>query len=103
MEEKKAEITAKWREVSIQMRVFSFNKINYKTRYPIVFEKVETLFASLLILYEELFDMITDKDGDNIKTKQKKCTQQEAKILDFLSSLEKHYFELEAEGATRRL
>ena len=84
------------------MRVFSINKINYKTRYPIVFEKVETLFASLLILYKEFFDMITDKDGDNIKTEQERCTQQEGKIQDFLSSLEKRYFELEAEEVSTR-
>ena len=72
MEEKKAEVTAKWREVSAQMRVFSFNKINYKTRYPIVLEKVETLFASLIILYDELFDKIAD--GDEMKTEQERCT-----------------------------
>ena len=85
MEEKKAEITAKWREVSVQMRVFSFNKINYKTRYPGVSEKIETLLASLLILYEELFDMITDKNGDEMKAEQERCTQKEGKIQDFLS------------------
>ena len=85
MEEKKAEVTAKWREVSAQMRVISFNKINYKTRYPIVFEKVEALFASLIVLYDELFDKIAD--GDEMKTEQERCTQQEAKIREFLLSL----------------
>ena len=57
MEEKKAEITAKWREVKIQMRVFTVNDLkarNYKVRYPIVSEKVETFLANLLILYQEL-------------------------------------------------
>ena len=53
MEEKKAEVTAKWREVSAQMRVFTVNQlkaINRKTRYPTVSERIETLLASLIIL-----------------------------------------------------
>ena len=103
MEEKKAEITAKWREVTIQMRVFTINQLkatNRKARYPIVSEKIETLLANLLNLYEELFDMIVDKDGDEMKAEQEKCTQQEGEIKDFLSNLEDRYYELEAEEAS---
>ena len=103
MEEKKAEVTAKWREVSAQMRVFTVNElkaINRKTRYPTVSERIETLLTSLIILYVELFDMITDKDGDEMKTEQDRFTQQESEIKDFLSSLEERYYELEAEEDT---
>ena len=67
MDEKKAEVAAKWREVKTQMEVFTVNDLkayNRKVRYPTVSEKIETLFANLLILYDELFDM---KDGDKIK------------------------------------
>ena len=103
MEEKKAEITAKWREVKIQMRVFTVNDLkatNRKARYPIVSEKIETLLVNLLNLYDELFDMIVDKDGDEMKAEQERCTQQEGKIQDFLSNLEDCYYELEAEEAS---
>ena len=68
MEEKKAEVTAKWREVTAQMRVFPIDKLkatNRKARYPIVSEKVETFLVNLLDLYEDLFDMmIMDADRD---------------------------------------
>ena len=90
MEEKKAEITAKWREVNVQMRVFTVNQLkatNRKAHYQIVSEKIETLLANLLNLYEELFGMIVDKDGDEMKAEQEKCTQQEGEIKDFLSNL----------------
>merc|ERR1711867_142312 len=103
MEEKKAEITAKWREVTLQMRVFTINKLkatNRKARYPIVSEKIETLLANLLNLYEELFDMIGDKDGDEMKVEPEKCTQQEGEIQDFLSNLEDCYYELLASSAS---
>ena len=79
VEEKKAEITAKWREADAQMRVFSINKLkifNYKTHYPVVSEKIETLLANLIILYDELFDKIVDKDGDEMKTEQERRIQQ---------------------------
>ena len=94
MEEKKAEITAKWREVIAQMRVFPINKLqtfNYKARYPVVSDKIETLLANLIVLYDELFDKIADKDGDEMKAEQERCTEQEDKIQDFLTSLEKRY------------
>ena len=82
------------------MRVFTVNQLkatNRKAPYPTVSERIETLLASLIILYEELFDMITDKDGDEMKTEQDRFTQQESEIKDFLSSLEERYYELEAE------
>ena len=77
MEEKKAEITAKWRAVNAQMRVFPINKLkptNYKVCYPVISEKIETLLADLIILYDELFDKIADKDGDEMKVEQERCT-----------------------------
>ena len=98
MEKKKAEVAAKWREVKTQMEVFTVNDLkvtNRKIRYPTVSEKIETLLANLLILYEELFDM---KDGDKMK---EKCTQQKGEIKDFLSNLEDRYYELEAEEASK--
>ena len=64
MEEKKAEIIAKWREVTTQMRVFLINHLNRKARYPVVSEKIETSLVDLIILYNELFDKIVDKDGN---------------------------------------
>merc|ERR1712082_179203 len=103
MEVKKTEIAAKWREVKIQMRVFTVNHLkptNRKARYPIVYEEIKTLLVNLLNLYEELFDMILDKNGDEMKAEQKKCTQQEGEIQDFLSNLEDRYYELEAEEAS---
>ena len=57
------------------MRMFNINKLkvtNCKARYPIISEKIETLLANMLILYQELFDMI----GDEMKAEQEKCTQQ---------------------------
>ena len=51
-------------------------------------------------MYDELFDKIVDKNGDEIKAKQEKCKQQEDEIKDFLSSLEERYYELEAEEAS---
>ena len=84
------------------MRVFTVNHLkatNRKAPYPIVSEKIETLLANLLNLYEELFDMIVDKDGDEMKAEQEKCTQQEGEIKDFLSNLEDCYYELEVEEA----
>ena len=104
MEEKKAEITAKWQEANAQMRVFSINKLkifNYKTRYPVVSEKIETSLVNLTILYDELFDKIVDKDGDEMEAEQERRTQQEDKINDFLSKLEERYYELEAEEASK--
>ncbi len=62
MEKKKTEIAAKWREVTAQMRVFSINHLNRKPRYPVVSEKIETSLVNLIILYDELFDKIADKD-----------------------------------------
>ena len=53
MEEKKAEVTAKWREVKNTMRVFTANHLkatNRKARYPIVSKQIETLLANLLNL-----------------------------------------------------
>ena len=88
MEEKKAEVTAKWREVKNTMRVFTVNDLkatNRKAHYPTVSEKIETLLVNLLDLYEELFDMIVDKGGDEMKAELEKCTQQEGEINDFLS------------------
>ena len=85
------------------MRVFTVNEltaINRKNHYPTVSERIETLLTSLIILYAELFDMITDKDGDEMKTEQDRFTQQESEIKDFLSSLEERYYELEAEEDT---
>ena len=80
------------------MRVFPINKLNYKTRYPVVSDKIETLLANLLILYYKLFDKIVDED--EMKTEQERCSQQEGNIRDFLSSLEEHYYKLEAEEAS---
>ena len=54
----------------------------------------------MLNLYKELFDMIVDKDGDEMKAEQEKCTQQEGEIQDFLSNLEDRYYELEVEKAS---
>ena len=91
MEAKKTEIAAKWREVKIQMRVFTVNHLkptNRKAHYLIVSEEIKTLLVNLLISYEEIFDMIVDKDGDEMKAEQEKCTQQEGEIKDFLSKLE---------------
>ena len=82
------------------MRVFTVNDLkatNCKARYPTVSEKIETLLVNLLNLYDELFDMIVDKDGAEMKAEQDRCTQQESEIKDFLSSLEDRYYELEAE------
>ncbi len=53
MEEKKVEITAKWQEVKIQMKVFTINDLkatNRKARYPIVSEEIKTLLVNLLNL-----------------------------------------------------
>ena len=75
MEEKKAEVAAKWREAKIQMRVFTINDLkarNRKARYPIVSKEIKTLLVNLLNLYEELFDMIVDKNGDEMKAEQEK-------------------------------
>ena len=44
--------------------------------------------------------MITDKDGDEMKTEQDRLAQQESEIKEFLSSLEQRYYELEAEEDT---
>ena len=104
MEEKKAKITAKCREANAQMRVFPINNLkttNYKVRYPVISEKIETLLANLIILYDELFDKIADKDGDEMKAEQERCRQQEDEIKDFLSNLEDCYYELEAEEASK--
>ena len=63
MEEKKEEIATKWREVTAQMRAFPIKKLkvnNYKARYQVVSDKIETLLTNLLILYYELFDKIVD-------------------------------------------
>ena len=73
---------------------------NHKDRYPIISEKIETLLESLLNLYEELFDLIVDKDGVEMKAEQERCTQQEREIQDFMSNLEDRYYELEAEEAS---
>ncbi len=73
---------------------------NCKAHYPIVSEEIKTLLVNLLNFYEELFDMIVDKDGDEMKAEQKKCTQQEGEIQDFLSNLEDCYYELEVEEAS---
>ena len=99
IEEKKEEIAAKWRETNAQMRVFPINKLNYKTRYPAVSDKIETLLANLLILYYELFDKIVDED--EMKAEQQRCTHQEDEIKKFLIKLEEHYYELEAEEASK--
>ena len=102
MEAKRQEVKAKWREVSVQMRVFTVNHlkvINRKARYPIVSQKVETLLHNLLTLYEELFDMIADKDGEDMKVAQDECEQREGDIQVYLSNLEDRYYELEAEAA----
>ena len=50
-------------------------------------------------MYDELFDKIADKDRDEMKADQERCTEQEDKIQDFLTILEKRYYELEAEEA----
>ena len=83
VEEKKKEITVKWQEAYTQIRVFSTNRLtasNYKTCYPLISDKIETVLASLLILYYELFDKIVDKDGDEMKAEQERCIQQEGNI-----------------------
>ena len=57
MEEKKAEVTAKWREVKNTMRVFTVNHLNttnHKARYPVVSKQIETLLVNLLNLYDKL-------------------------------------------------
>ena len=103
MEEKRAEIAAEWQKAKIQMRMFPVKWLkatNYKHCYLDVFEKIETLLESLLNLHEELFDLIEDKDGTEMKAEQERCTQQEREIQDFLSDLEDHYYELEAEEAS---
>ena len=104
MEKKKEEIAVKWREVTTQMRVFTINDLtvrNRKVRYPTVSEKIETFLANLLILYQELFDMIADKNGDEMKAEQEKCTQQEGEIKHFLSKLEERFYDLEEEEASK--
>ena len=103
MDERKAEINVQWRKAKAQMRVFTINDLtahNRKVRYPTVSEKIETLLANLLIFYQELFDMIVDKNGDEMKAEQEKCTQQEGEIKGFLSKLEERYYELETEEAS---
>ena len=80
VEEKKEEIIVKWREAHAQMRVFSINRLtasNYKTRYPLISDKLETVLASLLISYYKLFDRILDKNGNEMKAEQQRCIQQE--------------------------
>ena len=82
------------------MRVFTvkdLNVYNRKVRYPTVSKEVRTLLVNLLILHEELFDTIVDKDGDEMKAEQERCKQQEDEIKEFLSNLEDRYYELEAE------
>ena len=104
VEAKKVEITAKWQVVKAQMEVFTVNDLkahNRKVSYPAVSDRVETLLANLLIFYQELFGMIADKGGDEMKAEQEKCIQQEAEIKDFLSNLEDRYYELEAEEASK--
>ena len=103
MEEKKAEVVARWREVKNTMRVFTVNDLkptNRKACYPAVSQKIETLLVNLLDSYDELFDMMADKDGDEMKAEQQKCIQQESEIKNFLSSFEDCYYELEAEEAS---
>ena len=97
--EKKEEIIVKWREAYAQMRVFSINKLNYKARYPLISNKIETLLANLLILYYEIFDKIVDED--EMKAEQQRCIQQEDNIKKFLIKLEERYYELEAEEASK--
>ena len=100
MEEKKVKIAVKWQEATAQMRVFTVNNLkahNRKVSYPTVSDKVETLLANLLIFYQELFDMIVDKSGDEMKVEQEKCIQQETEIKRFLSNLENRYYKLEVE------
>ena len=102
MEAKKQEIIAKWREVSIQMRIFTVNHLkttNRNARYPTISGKVETLLFHLLTLYEELFDQFEDKDAENMNAERAECAQREQDIQDYLSSLEDRYYELEAEAA----
>ena len=103
MDEHKAEINIQWREAKVQMKVFTINDLtpkNCKVHYQSVSKEVKTLLVKLLYLYEELFDMIVDKDGDEMKAEQEKCKQQEDEIKDFLSNLEDCYYELEAEEAS---
>merc|ERR1712082_582193 len=85
------------------MKVFTINDITLKNRkvhYQSVSKEVKTLLVKLLYLYEELFDMIVDNDGDEMKIEQLKCTQQKGEIKDYLSKLEERYYELEAEEAS---
>ena len=82
------------------MKVFTIKDLTVRNRkacYPIISEEIETLLFNLLYLYEELFDMTVDKNGDEMKAEQEKCTQQEGEIKEFLSNLEDRYYELEAE------
>ena len=98
MEEKKAEVAAQWRKVKTQMRVFTINDLktfNRKDQYPVISEKIETLLANLLILYDQLFDM---KAGDKIK---ERYTQQKGEIKGFLTKLEERYYDLEEEEASK--
>ena len=100
MDERKAEINIQWRKAKAQMRVFTVKDLkahNRKVHYPIVSEEVRTLLVNLLILYEELFDTIVDKDGDEMKAEQEKCIQHKTEIKEFLSNLEYRFYELEAE------
>merc|ERR1712082_200052 len=85
------------------MKVFTINDITLKNRkvhYQSVSKEVKTLLVKLLYLYEELFDMIVDKDRDEMKVEQQKCTQQKDEIKNYLSKLEERYYELEAEEAS---
>ena len=103
MDKQKAEINILWREAKVQMKVFTINDLTLKNRkvhYQSVSKEVKTLLVKLLYLYEELFDMIVDKDGDEMKVEQQKCTQQKGEIKDYLSKLEERYYELEAEEAS---
>ena len=71
------------------MKVFTINNLtarNRKARYSTVSEKIETILVNLVYLYEDLLDIIVDKNGDEMKAEQEKCTSQEGEIKHFLST-----------------
>ena len=103
MDERKVEINIQWREVKAHMKAFTVKDLkayNRKVRYPVVSKEVGTLLVNLLILHEELFDTIVDKDGDEMKAEQEQCIPQEGEIKEFLSNLEDRYYDLEEEAST---
>ena len=102
MDEQKAQINIQWQKAKTQMKVFTINDLtarNRKARYSTVSEKIETILVNLVYSYKELFDIIVDKNGDEMKAEQERYTQQKGEIKDFLSKLEERYYDLEEEAS----